>query len=175
MDRRLRSGPDTCCTANSETAGETAAAAACRWHGSSVSCRDFWRFRDRFPSHACDRPLAIVRLSQQVSAPHAPACTWKFSPVSKNGSGPFAKKTLEQAARAPDGKTSRRRRSPRGVTKRCDRIAKLGPHGNHRQAAGGMFFRPADWVFGREWACAFYGVGEFLTDITALGFACWRT
>ena len=67
------------------------------------------------------------------------------------GSGPFAKKTLEQAVRATDGKTARRRRNPRGVTKRCGRIAELGPHGNHRQAAGGTFFRPADWVFDREW------------------------
>jgi hypothetical protein len=47
-----------------------------------VTCRDFWRFRCRFPTVACDRPLAIVRLSQHVSVP---------PPLP--GSGPFSKKT----------------------------------------------------------------------------------
>jgi hypothetical protein len=76
---------------------------------------------------------------------------WKFAHGRSDGSGLFAKKTLEQAVGAIDGKTSRRRRNPHGVTKRCDRIAELGPRANDRQAADGMFFRPADWVFDREW------------------------
>jgi len=36
--------------------------------GRSVTCRDFWRSRCRFPTAARDRPLAIVRLSQHVSS-----------------------------------------------------------------------------------------------------------
>jgi hypothetical protein len=75
----------------------------------------------------------------------------KFATSLMKGLGLFAKKTLEQAGRATDGKTSRRRRSPHGVTKRRGRIAELGPRANDRHAAGGMFFRPADWVFDREW------------------------
>jgi hypothetical protein len=147
---RWRSGPKTCCTANSETAGETPAVAACRLHGRSVTCRDFWRFRGRFPTDARDRPLAIVRLSQRVSVPLLQMPFGNSRPRAC-GSWLFAKKTLEQAGRATDGKTSRRRRSPHGVTKRCGRIAELGPRANDRQAAAGMFFRPADWVFDREW------------------------
>ncbi len=81
------------------------------------------------------------------------------------GLGPFAEKTLEQAERTTDGKTSRRRRNPHGVTKRCGRIAELGPRAHDRQAAGGMFFRPADWVFDREWSRAFTVVGEFSTGL----------
>jgi hypothetical protein len=81
----LCGGPDTCCPANSETAGETAAVARCRSHGRSVTCRDFWRFRCRFPTVARDRPLAIVRLSQHVSVP---------PPMP--GLGPFSKKTISR-------------------------------------------------------------------------------
>src|SRR5580765_3584487 len=71
---RSRSGTEPCCPANCETAGETAAVATCRSHGRSVTCRDFWRFRCRFPTVDCDRPLAIVRLSQQGSVP--PSGPW---------------------------------------------------------------------------------------------------
>jgi hypothetical protein len=51
-----------------------------------VTCRDFWRFRGRFPTDARDRPLAIVRLSQHVSVP---------PPLP--GSGPFSKETTAPA------------------------------------------------------------------------------
>jgi hypothetical protein len=71
--------------------------------------------------------------------------------VTDEGLGPFAKKTLEQAVRTTAGKTSRRRRNPHGVTKRGGRIAELGPRADDQQVAGGTFFRPADWVFDREW------------------------
>ena len=69
IDYRRRGGPNPCCTANCETAGETAAIATCRRNRRSVTCGDFRRFRCRFPTDARDRPLAIVRLSQHVSGP----------------------------------------------------------------------------------------------------------
>ena len=95
LSGRWRSGPKPCCTANCETAGETAAVAACRLHGRSVTCRDFWRFRCRFPTDARDRPLAIVRLSQHGSSPLAePTGTWKFATSRLKGLGLFAKKAL---------------------------------------------------------------------------------
>src|SRR6185312_4632607 len=72
------------------------------------------------------------------------------------------------AGRARDRrKTSWRRRNPHGVTKWCDRIAELGPRANDRQAAVGVFFRTADWVFDREWPRARSVVGEFPRAIEA--------
>jgi VWFA-related protein len=64
-----------------------------------------------------------------------------------SGSRPFAKNTLEQAARTTVGKTSWRRQNPRGVTKRLDPAAELGPRACRRQAAEGRFAGLRRWVF----------------------------
>src|SRR5206468_5868913 len=62
-----------------------------------------------------------------------------------SGSGCFAKKTLG-AGRARDSRKSgpEAPKSPWGD--------EVGPHGNHRQAAAGSLFRPAERVFRAKWA-----------------------
>jgi hypothetical protein len=55
---------------------------------------------------------------------HAPACNCGNSHItSENGSGPFAKKTLEQPERAKTEKRPGGARNRRGATKRVDRSA----------------------------------------------------
>ena len=158
---RSRSGTEPCCTANCETAGETAAVAACRSHGRSVTCRDFWRFRCRFPTIARDRPLAIVRLSQHGSVPPSRRCRVEIRHVTAEGLRPFAKKTLGAGrARVSRKNVPEAPKSARGdVAVQSHRA--VGPRANDRQAAGGTFFRPADWVFDREWPQAFTWSANF--------------
>ena len=86
---------------------------------------------------------------------------WKFATPRLKGLGLFAKKTLGA------GRVSVRRKnvpeapkSARGdVAMRSHRA--VGPRANDRQAAGGRFFRPADWVFDREWPRALTWFANF--------------